>query len=94
MTPLTYECVRACECVCVVQVDACELSIYNFTVKTLHVIVRDSKDPTILSPCLSLPPCGQHDVRHLVSNNTDLSCVAMSTMTLYAFFFFTLISYV
>lgn len=90
MKALTYECVRVCVCArACVQVDACVLSIYNFIVKTLHVIVRDFKNPTVLSPCLSLPPCGQHNVRHFVSNNThywpQLYCHCYTNDSVYLF---------
>lgn len=84
ITALTYECV--CERVCVRKRDkesACgagrcifalfRLSIYDFIVKTLHVlglcdheVLQHFNAPTEPSPCLILPPCGQLEVRHFL----------------------------
>lgn len=40
-----------------------------------HGTVLDFNNSTVLSPCISLPPCGQHNIWHFLSNNTHCSCV-------------------
>lgn len=62
-----------CACVSVCGAGAHMLSIY-LTVTTLHIVkkkknhvtVPDYNNPTVLSPCLSLPPCGQFNVQHFL----------------------------
>lgn len=76
-----------CACVSVCGAGAHMLSIYLIVTtlhinkkKKNHVTVPDYNNPTVLSPCLSLSPCGQCNVRHFLSNNThywpQLCCLA------------------
>lgn len=77
----SHYCSNLCVCEererkCVCGADRCvyalsRLSIYDFIVKTLHVVgLCDCVALQLQLNCLSLPPCGQLEVRHFFSNNT------------------------